>query len=123
MLKDVSGFAEHQQKATYGLLYKVTPTKNKDGAVLHKVVALVESRVKIELIHYFVAQYTPSIQQQGFYSKHFFKTATDVRYVERSVFMKEVKHQNLRNFELGRHESVNVPIWIVRGIQQRERQH
>ena len=36
--------------------------------------------------------------------------------------MKEVNTQNLWSFEIGRHEGVNIPIWIIVGFQQRERQ-
>ena len=50
------------------------------------------------------------------------KILTELRYVERSVFMKEVNTQNLWSFELGTQEGVNVPIWIIVGFQQRERQ-
>ena len=48
---------------------------------------------------------------------------TEFRYVEKSVFMKEVNTQNLWSFELGTQEGVNVPIWIVVGFQQTDRQH
>ena len=47
---------------------------------------------------------------------------TELRYVERSVFMKEVNTQNLWSFELGTHENMNVPIWIIVGFQQRDGQ-
>ena len=50
------------------------------------------------------------------------KTPTELRFVEQSVFMKKVNNQNLWNFELGNQESMNVPIWIVIGLQQRDRQ-
>ena len=67
--------------------------------------------------------YTPSIQQQSILHNQFSKKIpTELRYIERSVFMKEVNNQNLRNFELGSQESMNVPIWIVIGFQQRDRQ-
>ena len=36
--------------------------------------------------------------------------------------MKEVNNQNLWKFELGSHEITNVPIWIVHGFQQLDRQ-
>ena len=36
--------------------------------------------------------------------------------------MNEVNNQNLRIFELGSHENMNVPIWIIIGFQQRDRQ-
>ena len=36
--------------------------------------------------------------------------------------MKEVQNQNLWNYELGRHENMNIPIWINIGFQERNRQ-
>ena len=36
--------------------------------------------------------------------------------------MDEESTQNPRNFELGSKESMNVPIWIIVGFQQRDRQ-
>ena len=36
--------------------------------------------------------------------------------------MKEVNNQNLWNFDLVSQESMNVPIWIIIGFQQRNRQ-
>ena len=36
--------------------------------------------------------------------------------------MKEVNNHHLRNFELGSHESMNVPIWVIIGFQQRDGQ-
>ena len=50
------------------------------------------------------------------------KIPTELRYVERSVFMKEVNTQNLWSFELATHENMNVPIWNIVGFQQRDRQ-
>ena len=34
--------------------------------------------------------------------------------------MKEVNNQKLWNFELGSQESMNVPVWIIIGFQQRD---
>ena len=50
------------------------------------------------------------------------KTPSVFRYIERSVFKKEVNIQNLWNFELGSHENMKVPILIITGFQQRDRQ-
>ena len=36
--------------------------------------------------------------------------------------MKEVKNQNLWNFELDSRESMNVPVWTIIGFHQRDRQ-
>ena len=123
MLKDVFGFVEHQQKATYGLGYKLTLTRNKDDAVIDKAVGITDARIRIVHIHWYVPHYTPSIQQQSTLSKQILsKTPTELRYVERSVFMKEVNNQNLWNFELVSREIMNVPIGIIIGFQQRDRQ-
>ena len=123
MLKDFFGFAEHQEKATYGRGYKLTLTRNKVEAVIDKAGATADARINIDHIHWYVAHYMPSMQQQSIISKDILnKTPTELRYVERSVFMKEVKNQNLWNFELGSQESMNVPIWIIIRFQQRDKQ-
>ena len=123
MLKDIFGFAEHQQKATFGLGYKLTLTRNKDEAVIDKVAATAEARIKIDHIHWYVPHYTPSMPQQGIMSEQIINNKpTELRYVERSVFMKEVNNQNLWNFELGSQENMNISIWIIIGFQQQDRQ-
>ena len=124
LLKDVFGFAEHQEKATYGLGYKLTLTRNKDDAVIDKGNAIADARIRIDHIHWYVPHYTSSIQQQSTLSKQILSTTpTELRYVERSVFMKEVNNQNIWSFELGSYENMNVPIWILIGFQQRDRQN
>ena len=121
LLKVVFGFAESQEEATYGLGYKLTLTRNKDEAVIDKVAGIADARIKIDHIHCYVPQYIPPIQQQSILSNQVLsKTPTELRYVERSVFMKEVNYQNLWNFELGNQKSMNVPIWITIGFQQRD---
>ena len=69
MLKDVFGFAEGQEKATYGLGYKLTLTRNKDEAVVDKVAGIAEARIKIDHIHWYVPHYTPSMSQQAIMTK------------------------------------------------------
>ena len=44
MLKDVFGFAEHQEKATFGLGYKLTLTRNKDEAVIDEVAGIDDAK-------------------------------------------------------------------------------
>ena len=124
MLRDVFGYAEHQEKTTYGLGYKLALTRIKDDAVIDKANGIDDARIKTDHIHWYVPHYTPSIQQQSNLSKQILsKTPTELRYVERSVFMKEVNNQNVWNFELGSHENMNVPIWVIIGFQQRDRQN
>ena len=83
MMKDVFGFAECQEKATYGLGYKLTLTRNKDEAVIDKVAGIADARIKIDHIHWYVPQYTPSMSQQAQMSKQILnKTHTELRCVE-----------------------------------------
>ena len=49
-LKDIFGFAEYQEKGTYGLGYKLTLTRNTDNAVLNKANAINNGKVKINAI-------------------------------------------------------------------------
>ena len=123
-LKDVFGFAEYQNKGTYGLGYKLTLTRNGNNAVLKKDDAINLGRIKINAIEWYVPHYTPSIQQQSILSKQIInKTPTQIQYPERSVFMKEVNTQNFWTFELGTQEGINIPTWIFVGFQQNDRQH
>ena len=122
MLKDVFGFAEHQEKAIYGLGYKLTQTRNKDDAVIDKANATADARIRIDHIHWFIPHFTPSKQQSILSKQILSKSPTELRYVERSVFMKQVNNQNVWNFELGSQENMNVPIWIIIGFQQQDRQ-
>ena len=123
MPNDVFGFAEHQEKATYGLGYKLTLTRNKDEAVIDKAAGIAEARIKLDHIHWYVPHYIPSMQQEAIMSEQILnKTPTELRYVERPVFMKEVNNQNVWNFELGSQENMNVPIWINIGFQQQIKQ-
>ena len=123
-LKDVFGFAEYQEKGTYGLGYKLTLTRNTDNAVLNKANATNNAKSKINAIEWYIPHYTPSIQQQSILSKQIInKTPTQIRYPERSVFMKEVNTQNFWTFELGTQEGINIPTWNFVGFQQNDRQH
>ena len=123
MLRGNFRIVENQEKATCGLSYNLTLTGNKDDAVLNKIVAKTDARMKIDDIHWYVPHYTPSIPQQGLLSKQILsKTPTELRFIERCVFMKEVNNQILLNFELVSFESMNNPIWILMGFQKQYRQ-
>ena len=122
LLKDVFGFAECQERATYSLGYKLALTRIKDDAVIDKAGGISDARIRIDRIHWYIPHDTPSIQQQSILSNQIFKKMpTELRYVERSVLMKEVKNHNSWNFELGSQENMNVPIWTIIGFQHYRR--
>ena len=123
-LKDIFGHAEYQQKATYGLGYELTLTRNNDNVVLNKGNVINIGKIRINAIEWYVPHYTPSIQQQSILSKQVWnKTPTQIQYPERSVFMKEVNTQNFWTFELGTQQGINIPTWIFVAFQQNDRQH
>ena len=99
MDKHVSGFAEYQEEVNYGLDYKLTLTRNRDEAVLDKAAGIADARNQIDHIHWYKAQITSSIQEEGTLSKQILsKTPTELRYFERSVFMK--KKENSESLEI-----------------------
>ena len=123
MLKDIFGFAEHQQKATYGLGYKLALTRNNDSAVLNKDNTLNDAKIKIS-IEWLIPQYIPSVKQQTILMDQIVKKIpTDLHYVERSVFMQEVKNQKIWQFQIGVEEGINIPIFITIGFQQQDREN
>ena len=50
LLRDIFGFAEHQEKGTYGLGYKLTLTRNGDNAVMNEANATNNAKIKIDSI-------------------------------------------------------------------------
>ena len=123
-LKDILGYAEHQEKATYGLGYRLILTRNTDNAVLNKDNTVALGKVKINSLDWYVPHYTVDLEEYNKLMIQIKKTTpTLLHYVERTVFMKEVNTQNHWIFELGTQEGVNVPIWIFVAFQQSDRQN
>ena len=112
------------KKALVSLGYRLTLKRNTYNAVLNKVNAVNSAKIKINSIAWYVLHYRPSIQQQAiFFEQSTSKTPTELQYLEKSVFLKEVNPQIYWSFELGTQEGNNVPIWKNVGFQQRDRQH
>ena len=109
MLRDILRFAEHQQKATYRLGYKLTLTRNIDTAVLYENNALNDAKIKINSIEWLIPQYIASVKQQTILMDQIVKMIpTNLHYVERSVFMQEVRNQKTWQFQSGVEEGMNI---------------
>ena len=68
-------------------------------------------KVKINSFEWYVPHYIGSISKQAILSEQILsKVHTELQYVERIVFIKEVNTQNLWSFELGTQQDINVPI-------------
>ena len=92
MLKIVFEFSEHQEKATYGLGYALTLTRNSDNSVLNKADVTNKVENRSNCIEWYVPRYTPCREQQKILSKQIVnRTPKMPLHTERSTFMKEVK--------------------------------
>ena len=69
MFREVFVFAEHQEKVTCGLGYKLTLTGNSDNYVLNKFNATNIGKIKKNSIAWYIPHYTPSFPQQAIISK------------------------------------------------------
>ena len=108
-LKNIFSFAEHQCKGTYGVAYRLTITRISDNTVLNKDNATAVGKFEINCIEWYLPHYTASVKEEDKILKQIVdKLPTELRYVERFVFMKEVNIQNLMSFELGIQERKNV---------------
>ena len=124
MLKVNFGYKEYQERATYGLGYKLTLTMMVDEAVLIKSNKTNIGKIKISAIDLSVPHYTPSISNKTILSKQILtKTPRKLQYVEGSVFMKEKNTQNLWTSELGTQDGINILIWVLVGFQKGDRQN
>ena len=61
-LKDVLGYAQDQEKATYGLGYRLILTRNTDNAVLNKDNTAALGRVKINSLDWYVPHYSVNLE-------------------------------------------------------------
>ena len=60
-LRDIFGFAEHQETANYNLGYKLTLTRNTDNAVFKKANATNNVKIKSNSLEWYLPHYTPRI--------------------------------------------------------------
>ena len=68
-MNNIFGFAEDQEKRTYGLGYKLTLIRNIDSAILSKDNATIIAKIEINSIDCYVANYTPGPEQQKIFLK------------------------------------------------------
>ena len=98
VLKDNFGFAEHHEKATHGLGYKLTLTKNTDNSALNKDNATNIVIIKVVIIEWFVPHYTPNITPEALLSKQILsRTRTELQY-KKKCFSARIKHSKYMDF-------------------------
>ena len=79
--------------------------------VLNPSPEVANAKILVESIDWLVPDYKPSIEQQVILPEQIKgKTSTEIRYVERTVFVKNVKTQNLWSLYLRSQEGIDAPI-------------
>ena len=89
-LTDIFGFAT-QHKVTYGLGYKLTLKRNINNDCIIRNNGVDEAKIIIKDISWYIPHFTPSLDnQQVVLDQLLNKEPTELFYVERSVFRKDV---------------------------------
>ena len=126
--KDVFGFAQDQENCTYGWGYKLTLQRNSDNHVLGHLAQADDAtnlalagRVIIDDIGWYVPHYIPNISNQKLMLGHVvFKTPTELSYIKRSSYMKDVTTENNWTFGLGVGDGIDIPIYVKVRFMQRD---
>ena len=125
-LKDIFGFAENQYNCTYGLGYKLTLQRNSNNHVISHLYGTdaenlaLAGRDIINDLSWYIPHYTPSISNQKSMLENIIsKSATELSYNKRSFYMQDVNTKNIWSFELGAGDGIDVPIYIVVRVMQR----
>ena len=119
-LKDLFGFAD-QEKITYGLGYSLTLKRNNNNDPIIRDNAITAAKINIKDISWHIPHYTPSMENQQLVMDQILdKDPTELFYMERIVFRKDVNTNNNWTFELG-NSGESTPTFIIVGFQARNK--
>ena len=114
LLRDIFGFAD-QEKITYGLGYQLILKRNTNNDAIFRTIGD-EAKIVINQIEFCVPHFTPSIENQTLVKEQILnKEATELKFLERTVYKKNVDATNNWIFELGQSENLN-PVYIIVGF-------
>ena len=133
-IKVIFGVVEHEDSCTYGLDYQLTLQRSSDNLVMslpaqaiHAANLALAGRVIIDDISLYIPHYTASISNQKIMLGNIVsKTPTELSYIKRSSYMKDVITENFWIFELGVADGIDTPIYVIVGFMQKDqfiRQH
>ena len=118
-LTDIFGFAD-QEKITYGLGYQLILKRNTNDDAIFRAGGDA-AKIVIKNIDWNIAHYTPSIQNQTLVKEQILnKEPTELKFLERTVFRKNVDTNNNWIFELGQSENLN-PVYIIVGFMRQNK--
>ena len=93
-LKDLFGFAD-QEKITYGLGYSLTLKRNNNNDPIIRDNGVDAAKINIKDISWYIPHYIPSMENQQLVMNQILdKNPTELYYMERIVFRKDVNTNN-----------------------------
>ena len=118
-LTDIFGFAD-QEKLTYGLGYSLTLKRNNNNDPIIRDNGVDAAKIVIKDIWY-IPHYTPSMENQQLVMDQILdKDPSELYYMERIVFRKDVNTNNNWTFELG-NSGESTPTFVIVGFQARNK--
>ena len=119
-LTDIFGFAD-QEKITYGLGYSLTLKRNNNNDPIIRDNGVDAAKINIKDISWYIPHYIPSMENQQLVMDQILdKDPTELYYMERIVFRKDVNTNNNWTFELG-NIGESTPSFIIVGFQARNK--
>ena len=119
-LKDLFGFAD-QEKITYGLGYSLTLKRNNNNDPIIRDNGVDAAKIDIKDIAWHIPHYVPSMENQQLVLNQILdKDPTELYYIERTVFRKDVNTNNNWTFELG-NSGESTPTYVIVGFQARNK--
>ena len=118
-LTDIFGFAD-QEKITYGLGYSLTLKRNNNKDPIIRDNGVDAAKINIKDIWY-IPHYTPSMEKQQLVMDQILdKDPTEIYYMGRIVFRKDVNTNSNWTIELGS-SGESTPSFIIVGFQARNK--
>ena len=115
-LSDIFGFAD-QEKITYGLGYTLTLKRNNNNDPIIRDNVITAAKINIKDISWYIPHYVPSLENQQLVMDQILdKDPTELYYIERVVFRKDVNTNNNWTFELG-NSGESTPSFVIVGFQ------
>ena len=117
-LTDLFGFVD-QQKVTYGLGYTLTLKRNSINDPVIRGNGVDAAKIVIKDIGWYIPHYTPSLENQQIMMDQLLnKNPSELYYMERIVFRKDVNSNNNWTFDLG-NSGESTPTFVIVGLQAR----
>ena len=119
-LKDLFGFAD-QEKITFGLGYSLTLKRNNNIDPIIRDNGVDAAKINIKDISWYIPHYVPSLENQQLVMDQILdRDPTELYYMERIVFRKDVNTNNNWTFELG-NSGESTPTFVIVAFQARNK--